>query len=104
MFEVIQIDDTEYFQFILKTNNGNVLLFSMEYMSEEDAFTASRLCKQLSLSKTNFERKTASNGKFFFIIKDMFGKAIADSSYFSSEVGMQNVIDSIIQMFQKKTA
>lgn len=95
MFEIIPIENTDSYRFILKTKNGEVLLVSISFDSLEETEKAIASCKTLSPYKTRFERKTAPNGKFLFILKDTTGKMLAESRYYTSEAGMQNGMEAV---------
>lgn len=94
MFEIITDESTNTYSFIYKTINNQVILTGLSYFSKAETEHAIANCKTAGLKKISFERKTASNGKFHFIVKDDKHRIIAKSMYYTSEVGMQNGIES----------
>lgn len=95
MFEIIPSENTGLFRFQLKTANGELLLTSIDFTSEQEANAVIESFKTVTLYKTRFERKTTPNGKFHFVLKDTSGKPVAKSPYYTSEAGMQNGMEAV---------
>ncbi|VXC06160.1 YegP family protein [Maribacter litoralis] len=95
MIKIIK-DKDGFYQFILKSGNGQVLLKSIPFNSENETDKTIRDIK--SLKKSNgkfFERRTNTDGKFLVELKNSTGKIVGASGFYSSEAGMENGILNI---------
>jgi uncharacterized protein YegP (UPF0339 family) len=95
---MIKIDKKEdgFYQFILKSDNGNTLLKSVSFSTENELDNTIKDIK--ALKKANgkfFERRTNTDGKFLIELKSSTGKIIGSSGLYSSEAGMENGILNI---------
>ena len=95
MFEIFQSDKNSKFYFNLKANNGQIILASQAYESKAGANTGIASVRENSTDDSKFERKTASNGKFHFVLKSGNGQVIGTSQMYASEAGMENGIESV---------
>ena len=85
------------FQFVLKADNGQVILNSEGYSSKQGCANGIESVKTNSQSKDNFETKTASNGKWYFVLKAGNGQIIGTSQMYEGEDGMKNGLASVIK-------
>lgn len=95
---MIKIDKKEdgLYQFILKSENGNTLLKSVPFSTENEIDSALKEVKFLKNSNGKlFERRTNTDGKFLIELKNTDGKIIGSSGLYSSEAGMENGILNI---------
>lgn len=92
---VINKTVSEDFEFLVKSETGNILLKSIPFKDEQSiSKTVQRLVKTASPIK-RFERKTNFNGQFLFELKNEKGKIIGSSGLYSSEAGMENGIKNL---------
>ncbi len=92
------------FQFYLKTADGQTLLQSISFSSEEEIKQTVRELSPLTKSHYSFERKTNYNGNFLFNLKDRNGKIIGNSLLYDSEAGMENGITSLKRRIASMTS
>lgn len=83
------------FQFNLKAGNGQVILTSEGYASKANCENGIESVRKNSQDDSKFERKTASNGKFFFNLKATNGQVIGSSQMYEAEAGRDNGIASV---------
>lgn len=95
---MIKIDKKEdgFYQFILKSDNGNTLLKSVSFNTENEIDSTLKDIKLLkNINGKLFERRTNTDGKFLVELKNSKGKIIGSSGLYSSEAGMENGILNI---------
>ncbi|WP_036153695.1 YegP family protein [Maribacter forsetii] len=95
---MIKIDKKEdgFYQFILKSDNGNILLKSVSFSTENEVDNTLNDIKHLKDTNGKlFERRTNTDGKFLIELKNSNGKIIGSSGLYSSEAGMENGILNI---------
>lgn len=85
----------EQFMFNLKAGNGEVILTSELYKAKDSAENGIDSVKRHVADDANFERKTASNGQPYFVLKASNGQIIGKSEMYSSEAAMENGIASV---------
>mgnify|MGYP003574953419 CR=1 FL=1 len=83
------------FQFNLKAGNGQVILTSEGYASKANCENGIESVRKNSQDDSKFEKKTASNGKFFFNLKATNGQVIGSSQMYEAEAGRDNGISSV---------
>ncbi|WP_299324904.1 YegP family protein [uncultured Maribacter sp.] len=95
---MIKINKKEdgFYQFILKSDNGNTLLKSVSFYTENELDNTLKDIKALKNANGKFfERRTNTDGKFLVELKNSTGKIIGSSGLYSSEAGMENGILNI---------
>jgi|SRR5690554_5390722 len=93
MFELKQ--SGEKYHFVLKAANGQVILSSQMYASKSSATNGIESVKKNAPTDSLYDRKTSSNGKFYFNLKSTNGQIIGSSQMYTSESGMNNGIESV---------
>lgn len=83
------------FYFNLTAKNGQVILTSQGYATKVGARNGIKAVKACSKRKTLFERKTAKNGKYYFVLTSPNGQTIGKSEMYSSSSGRSNGIASV---------
>lgn len=83
------------FQFVLKATNGQVILTSEGYTTKAACLNGIESVKKNSQEEKRFEKKTASNGKFFFNLKATNGQVIGSSQMYCKEDTCDNGIQSV---------
>ena len=83
------------FQFNLKAGNGQVILSSEGYSSKTNCGNGIESVRKNSADDSKFERKTSSNGKFYFNLKATNGQIIGTSEMYESESSRNNGIESV---------
>ncbi|MCX2678741.1 YegP family protein [Galbibacter sp. EGI 63066] len=95
MFEIFTSDKNDKFYFHLKAENGQIILASQAYEAKSSAQNGVQSVIDNAQDSSRYERKTASNGKFYFNLKSGNGQVVGSSQMYSSEAGMQNGINSV---------
>jgi len=91
----IYTDTDSSFRFSLETESGNTLLNSIAFSDKFETDKVIRKLDTMLLTRNHFERKTNTNGKFLFSLKDDDGHTIGHSEAFDSEAGMENGIKNL---------
>lgn len=95
MYEVKRNKATGEFKFVLKAGNGQEILMSESYCTEVGCMNGIASAQLNSQREDAFQKKTSSNGKFYFYLKAQNGQIIATSNYYESEAGRDNGIESV---------
>ncbi|WP_312747101.1 YegP family protein [Sphingobacterium multivorum] len=93
-FEVKTRENGE-FQFNLKAGNGQVILSSEGYTTKANCLNGVESVKKNAQDDNKFDRKTATNGKYYFNLKATNGQIIGSSEMYESASGMENGIESV---------
>jgi hypothetical protein len=94
-FHLKQAANTQY-MFNLKAANHEVILTSETYSSKEKAEQGIASVRKNAAEDKNYERKKASNGSPFFVLKSAAnGQAIGKSELYSSDAAMEKGIQSV---------
>lgn len=83
------------FQFNLKAGNGQVILSSQGYNSKPACESGIESVRKNSQDDSKFEKKTASDDRYYFNLKAGNGQIIGSSQMYESEYGMENGIESV---------
>jgi len=83
------------FMFNLIASNGQVILTSELYVEKRGAEGGITSVKQNALDDNRYERKTASDGSPYFVLKASNGQVIGKSEMYSSSGAMENGVGSV---------
>ncbi len=83
------------FQFNLLATNGQVILTSEGYAAKASCLNGIESVRKNATDDSRFERKEASNGKFYFVLKASNGQMIGQSQMYASEDARDNGIESV---------
>jgi uncharacterized protein len=83
------------FYFNLKAANGEVILTSETYKAKEGTEKGIESVRKNSANDGMFDRKVASNGQNFFVVKAANGETIGKSETYSSFSAMMKGIASV---------
>ena len=86
-------DGKHYFN--LKAGNGETILQSQGYASEKSCHGGIDSVRRNSQNTERFEKKTASNGKFYFVLTATNGQTIGKSQMYRTEKGCDNGMKSV---------
>lgn len=84
------------FHFSLLAPNGQIILSSEGYSKKENCLNGINAVILNSKDETKFERKTASNGKYYFTLKGDSGQIIGTSQLYESKAARENGIYSVM--------
>lgn len=83
--------------FNLKAGNHQVILTSQSYESEQGAMDGIESVRKNGASTASFEKKVASSGDSFFVLKSSNGQVIGTSEMYKSEAARDNGIASVVE-------
>jgi uncharacterized protein len=83
------------YRFNLKAGNGEVILSSEQYQSKHSAEKGIDSVKANAPTDSRYERKTASSGQPYFVLKAANGEPIGSSETYSSTSAMEGGIESV---------
>lgn len=83
------------FQFNLKANNGQIILVSEGYNAMSGCTNGIESVRKNASDDNRYERKTSTNGKYFFNLKAANGQVIGTSEMYEAESGRENGISSV---------
>ncbi len=93
-FVLTTTKDGQY-MFNLKAANGQVILTSERYQTRDSALSGIDSVRKNALLDERYERRTASNGEPYFVLKAANHQEIGRSEMYSSEAAMENGIASV---------
>jgi len=83
------------FYFILKAGNGETILSSEMYTSKSARDNGIESVKKNASVDERYEKKTAANGKHYFVLKAANHQVIGNSELYESASGRDNGIESV---------
>lgn len=83
------------FQFNLKAGNGEIILTSEGYTTKAACLNGVESVKKNGPLDGRYEKKEATNGKFFFNLKASNGQVIGTSQMYASEASRDKGIESV---------
>lgn len=89
--------DKGNFVFNLKASNGQVILTSEPYSDKRSAMNGIESARKNAGKDSNFERRTASNGRPYFVLKAANTQVIGQSEMYSTKATMENGIASVMR-------
>jgi uncharacterized protein len=93
-FELKKAKNGQFF-FNLKAANGEVILTSETYKQKESSEKGIESVRKNSANDSMFDRKIATNGQNFFVLKAANGETIGKSETYSSSSAMAKGIASV---------
>jgi|ERR1041384_7231401 uncharacterized protein YegP (UPF0339 family) len=93
-FEIKKGSSGQY-RFNLKAANSEIILSSEQYQSKQGAEKGIDSVKANAPNDARYERKEASNGQPYFVLKAANGEVIGRSETYSSKAAMENGIESV---------
>lgn len=91
----IKNSTNDKFYFNLKARNGEVILTSEMYESKQGCKNGIESVKENAPDDENYDRKTASNGQYYFNLKAGNGEPIGKSEMYESKQGRDNGVESV---------
>ena len=86
---------TGLYRFNLKAGNGEVILSSETYRDKQGAQKGIDSVKSNATNDGRYERKSATNGEPYFVLKAANGEVIGRSETYSSTAAMEGGIESV---------
>ena len=97
-FQIYTSQDNQLY-FRLIAANGEIILGSEGYTSKAGCQNGIASVKTNAVLEQRYQRKTASDGRFYFTLTAANGEAIGNSQMYKSEAGRDKGVEAI-----KKTA
>ncbi len=88
-------NDKGQFSFVLKAGNGEVILRSEQYASKTSAENGIQSVQANCGDDARYDRKVASDGRFYFNIKAANHQVIGTSQMYQAEAGRDAGIGSV---------
>ena len=85
-------DGQDYFK--LKAGNGEVILSSEGYKSRKSCENGIASVRKNSQDEARFDRRTAKDGRTYFVLKALNGQEIGRSQMYKSDSGCKNGMKS----------
>jgi Uncharacterized conserved protein len=85
----------DQFMFNLKAGNGQIILTSERYVSKANALAGIESVRKNAPNDERYERKTATNGSPYFVLKAANGEIIGRSEMYSSAAARDKGIASV---------
>lgn len=82
-------------RFNLKASNGQVILTSQGYADRSGCMNGIKSVRKHSARESNFEKKIATDGKPYFVLKASNGQVIGTSQRYASQASCNNGIASV---------
>lgn len=83
------------FHFSLRAGNGERILSGEIYQSKAEAQNGAESVKRNAADDNRYERKHASNGESYFVLKSTNGETIGTSETYSSAAALENGVESV---------
>jgi uncharacterized protein YegP (UPF0339 family) len=83
------------FQFNLKAGNGEIILTSEGYSSKQGCTNGIESVMKNATDDNRYEQKTASNGKYYFVLTATNGQVIGTSQMYETAAGRDGGIDAV---------
>ena len=93
-FEVKKSTDQQFF-FTLFADNNEKILASEMYKSKPAALNGVEAVKKNAATDARYDRRTAKNGKPYFVLKAANGEIVGTSEQYNSTEGMENGISAV---------
>jgi uncharacterized protein YegP (UPF0339 family) len=94
---VLRKTDKGNFVFNLKASNGQVILSSQPYADKSGAMNGIASARKNAGKDASFERRTASNGQAYFVLKAANTQIIGQSEMYSAKATMERGILSVMK-------
>ena len=82
-------------RFNLVASNGQVILTSQGYKDKAGCQNGIESVRKNGVDAARFEKKTSSDGKFYFVLKAGNGEVIGTSQRYASEASCDHGIESV---------
>jgi uncharacterized protein YegP (UPF0339 family) len=92
---VIKTATNGQYYFNLKVNNNQVILTSERYTTKAACNNGIESVKKNAKDDSNYDRKTSTNGKYYFNLKAANGQIIGTSEMYETIAGRDNGIESV---------
>ena len=92
---VLKTGSNGQYYFSLKADNGQKILGSEGYTSKAACENGIESVKKNATEDSRYEKKTSTNGKYYFTLKATNGQIIGTSEMYESEAALKKGIASV---------
>jgi uncharacterized protein YegP (UPF0339 family) len=93
-FEILNSQNSEIY-FVLKARNGEIILTSETYKNKAGALKGIESVRKNAINESNFEIRTSSDGRKYFVLKSGNRKVIGMSEMYNSLEKAKKGINSV---------
>lgn len=87
--------DDDQFHFNLTAENNEVILSSERYKSKDGALRGIESVRTNSQKDGHYDRRTSSDGKYYFVLRAANNEVIGTSEMYNSEQALENGIQAV---------
>jgi len=99
-FEILNSQNNEIY-FVLKARNGEIILTSETYKNKAGALKGIDSVRKNAVNESNFEIRTSSDGRKYFVLKSGNRKIIGMSEMYNSLDASKNGIEAVKKIAEK---
>lgn len=94
-FQIFKSSTNSQYYFRLKAKNGENILGSEGYIAKQSCINAIASVKINAPYDSRYERKSASNGQYYFVLKAANGEIIGISEMYTTSQSRDNGIEAV---------
>jgi uncharacterized protein YegP (UPF0339 family) len=94
-FQVQKSSANSQYYYRLKARNGENILNGEGYTTKQSCLNAIASVKTNAPFDNRYERRTASNGQYYFVLKAANGEIIGNSEMYTTSQARENGIDAV---------
>lgn len=94
-FTLFKSEKNQEYYFNLKADNHQIILASEGYKAMAGAENGIASVQKNSANISNYDRREAKDGQFYFVLKAGNGEIIGTSEMYTTPAAMENGIDSV---------
>lgn len=83
------------YRFRLRARNGEIILASEGYVSKQGCLNGIASVKQNAPYDSRYDRRTASNGQYYFVLRASNGEPIGTSELYTTTAARENGIAAV---------
>lgn len=88
-------DKAGQFRFNLRAANGEIILHSEGYINSSGCDNGIASVRKNSPVDSRYDRRTATNGQFYFVLKAANGEIIGQSELYTTQAARENGIQAV---------
>jgi len=83
------------YRYRLRARNGEIILHGEGYSSKQGCLNGVASVKSNAPHDSRYDRRVATNGQFYFVLKAANGEIIGNSELYTTESARENGIESV---------
>lgn len=93
-FQIFKGNDNQYY-FRLRARNGEIILGSEGYVAKTGCKNGVATVKENAPDDENYDRRTATNNQYYFVLKAANGEIIGTSELYTTREARENGIEAV---------